>query len=50
MIEAMQTFTPRRPHTAEWDFAGRGRNRWEQLPRWVFELVMPIAASAVWWR
>ena len=48
VIKAMEALMPVRPHTAEWDLAGRGKNVLSYLPRWIVELGMPTIASLAW--
>jgi hypothetical protein len=48
VIESLESFLPVRPHTAEWELAGRGKKLLSHLPRWVAELGMPLLMSLVW--
>lgn len=47
VIKDMERSLPFRPHTAEWELAGRGKFKFF-LPRWVPELGMPAVTSLVW--
>ena len=48
VIESLESFLPVRPHTAEWELAGRGKKVLSHLPRWLAELGMPLLMSLVW--